>query len=119
MGKMSLRMVGKGKTGTSLLMLILICLLVNPCSLCQVTLPIPIPVAPGTVFCATQSCSHIYNFRPCREWNKAECDCTATDATCPGGYTMDADGQSATFLGKGNPAGLMPILDVRVREILV
>ena len=54
--KISLRMVGKGKTGTSLLILILICLLVNPCLLCQVTLPIPIPVAPGTVFCATQSC---------------------------------------------------------------
>merc|ERR1711971_37712 len=28
-------------------------------------------------------------------------------------------GKSATFSGKGNPAGLMPILDVRVREILV
>ena len=32
--------------------------------------------------------SHIYNFRPCREWNKAECDCTAADATCPGGYNF-------------------------------
>ena len=42
--------------------------------------------------------SHIYNFRPCREWNKAECDCTATDATCPGGYTMDADGQKCYIL---------------------
>merc|ERR1711974_206745 len=88
-----------GKTRSSLL--ILICILVEPCLLCQVTLPVPIPVAPGTVFCATQSCSHIYNFRPCREWNKAECDCTATDATCPGGYTMDADGQKCFILRKG------------------
>merc|ERR1712130_812443 len=75
--------------------------LIHPCLLCQVQIPIPIPVAPGTVFCATQSCSHIYNFRPCREWNKAECDCTAADATCPGGYTMDADGQKCFILRKG------------------
>merc|ERR1712243_410629 len=82
-------------------LLILSSFLIHPCLLCQVQIPIPIPVAPGTVFCATQSCSHIYNCCPCREWNKAECDCTAADATCPGGYTMDADGQKCFILRKG------------------
>ena len=54
LSKKSLRMGGKGKTGTSVL--ILLCILIDPCLLCQVTLPVPVPVAPGTVFCATQSC---------------------------------------------------------------
>merc|ERR1711928_176601 len=56
-------------------LLIFVSLLVKPCLLCG-----PLSAPSGYVFCATQSCSHIYNFRPCREWNKAECDCTASDA---------------------------------------
>ena len=58
--KKSLRMVGRGKTGTSVL--ILFCFLVHPCQVCQVQIPIPIPVAPGTVFCATQSCEKTKDF---------------------------------------------------------
>merc|ERR1711872_1181034 len=77
-------------------LLIFVSLLVKPCLLCG-----PLSAPSGYVFCATQSCSHIYNFRPCRDWNKAECDCTASDATCPGGYTMDADGQKCYILRKG------------------
>lgn len=55
----------------------------------------------GTSFCATQLCSHIYNFQTCGHWNSAECTCSSSDATCPGGYTMDSDGTKCYILRKG------------------
>merc|ERR1712076_350330 len=57
------------------------------------TLPCgPVSVPSGNTFCATQSCTHIYNFRPCSYWNPVSCTCAAADASCDTGYTMDADG---------------------------
>jgi len=55
----------------------------------------------GTSFCATQLCSHIYNFQTCGHWNSAECTCSSSDATCPGGYTMDSDGTKCYIVRKG------------------
>merc|ERR1711973_632492 len=76
-------------------------MLFSPFSFCLASLTIlatttlacgPLSAPSGSSFCATQSCSHIYNFRPCGQWNAAECTCSSSDATCPGGYTKDSDG---------------------------
>merc|ERR1719228_1143954 len=74
------------KTATSVLLLLGLSSL--PSSLACGPLSFP----SGNRFCRGRSCTHIYNFRPCRHYNPTECTCTATTATCPGGYTMDTAG---------------------------
>merc|ERR1712156_694322 len=85
-------------------------MLFSPLSFCLASLTIlatttlacgPLSAPSGSSFCATQSCSHIYNFRPCGQWNAAECTCSSSDATCPGGYTKDSDGTKCYILRKG------------------
>merc|ERR1712013_123756 len=85
-------------------------MLFSPFSFCLASLTIlatttlacgPLSAPSGSSFCATQSCSHIYNFRPCGQWNAAECTCSSSDATCPGGYTKDSDGTKCYILRKG------------------
>merc|ERR1711936_704525 len=43
----------------------------------------PLSIPSGNTFCATQTCSHIYNGRACSYWNPAQCtgDSSWTDAS--------------------------------------
>merc|ERR1712107_275803 len=59
------------------------------------------PIVTGNSFCATQQCTHIYNFRPCSYWNPAQCTCSGSTATCPSGYTADSDGTKCYILVDG------------------
>merc|ERR1712126_303008 len=59
------------------------------------------PIVTGNSFCATQQCTHIYNFRPCSYWNPAQCTCSGSTATCPSGYTADSDGTKCYILRSG------------------
>merc|ERR1711973_214044 len=51
------------------------------------------PIVTGNSFCATQQCTHIYNFRPCSYWNPAQCTCS--------GSTADSDGTKCYILRSG------------------
>merc|ERR1712211_83317 len=65
------------------------------------------PIVTGNSFCATQQCTHIYNFRPCSYWNPAQCTCSGSTATCPSGYTADSDGTKCYILDLAKAAGQM------------
>merc|ERR1719412_1530637 len=71
---------------------LLVVFLAGSCFSCLLVKPIVYSTTSGNTFCATQSCTHIYNFRPCSYWNPVSCTCAAADASCDTGYTMDADG---------------------------
>merc|ERR1712037_365230 len=76
--------------------LLLVVFLVGSCFSCAVK-----PIVTGNGFCATQACTHIYNFRPCSYWNPAQCTCSGSTATCPSGYTIDSDGTKCYILRSG------------------
>lgn len=63
--------------------------------------PAKVNLSQGNSFCATQSCTHIYNFKPCSYWNPAQCTCSGSTATCPSGYTKDSDGTKCYILRSG------------------
>merc|ERR1712013_42044 len=65
------------------------------------------PIVTGNSFCATQQCTHIYDFRPCSYWNPAECTCSGSTATCPSGYTSDSDGTKCYILRSGQSSRQM------------
>jgi len=56
-------------------------------------------IGQGNSFCATQSCSHIYNGRSCSYWNPAQCSCTT--GSCPSGYTLESGGTKCYILRTG------------------
>ena len=39
-----------------------------------------------------------FRWQPCGYWNPAECTCSVDVASCPDGYTMDADGTACYIL---------------------
>merc|ERR1712183_633626 len=49
----------------------------------------PLSIPSGNTFCATQTCSHIYNGRACSYWNPAQCTGDSS-CSCPGDYTPDS-----------------------------
>merc|ERR1719341_866736 len=78
--------------------LLLVVFLAGSCFSC---LLVTKPIVTGNGFCATQACTHIYNFRPCSYWNPAQCTCSGSTATCPSGYTIDSDGTKCYILRSG------------------
>merc|ERR1711936_1514055 len=49
----------------------------------------PLSIPSGNTFCATQTCSHIYNGRACSYWNPAQCTGDSS-CSCPQDYTPDS-----------------------------